>query len=503
MADTKHTLPVALHKLSVALKEKLAKFETDVVEMRARELASKEGKLAKHELCPLCGGADRNGICNCLRKNAVMGYPNSQGDASMTKHSSSASALAPAAPKPQTSVSQANKEMGGFRSLANDPTGPARTPAPMPGKKFNIGAAGRGNPATATASGTIGKAEMSTNYQAKIGIGAKGGKTRAVDFGNVDPKDLGVAKLPGTKKAEKNMGSARSPYGTGAAGHASTKNMPSSLRANINQNTNHSGDERMKKDELPATKAVPEKKVDGAKMPKAGKKIEAKGSGGQLRKDALPARAPEGAGVGGRQPVGQGGGDAHKTAASAGYPKAKLPLAGVGAKGVPQGPPKSVDVDVSSFDKGPAKPSEKFSALQTAGRGEVKRMIADKGPTGNPNAPAPGAAAAQLKADKQAGGVGFLNALIRKFRPLAPAQGQQGSLTSQRFHGTTALRRSEKLYGGKGTDMKKAALALNEMGTCPGCKDKDHPGVCKGLSGMNHNRTMLKVSTKRSAKKSR
>ncbi len=498
MADTKYSLPQVLHILHGALKEKLTKFESDVAEMRARELASTQGKLAKHEMCPLCGGADRNGICNCLKKNAVMGYPNSQGDASMTKHvaSSSAAALAPAAPKPQTSVAQANKELGGFKSIAHSPTGPGARVAPMPAKKFNISGAGRGNAATRTASGTIG------------------------------------APAAPAMKSEKNMGSARSPYGTGAAGHASTKNMPSSLRANINQNTNHSGDERMKKDELPAQKAVPEKKVDGAKMPKAGKKIEAKGSGGQLRKDGLAMRAPEGAGVPGKQPVGQGGGDAHKTAATKAF-ATNIPKPNVApGKKQPKSPmPASVDIDVSDFDTGPAKrtfaPAPAAAApannkLRAAGAADVGRLQGE----GDKHAQA------SLKADKRAGGVGFLNALIRKFRPLAPAQGQQGSLTSQRFHGTTALRRAEpdaltyagaaetkrlsnkkdglKAAGGADVKRMKANKIMGhptgnitkaeDMGDCAVCKKPEAKCLCKGLSGVNHNRTMLSVTPKRSKK---
>ena len=164
--------------------------------------------------------------------------------------------------------------------------------------------------------------------------------------------------------------------------------------------------------------------------------------------------------------------------------------------GPKQPAPASVDVDVSDFDKGPAAAKglpPGPSALRQAGSAEVGRLIAAKGPAGNPNA---AQGAADLASDKQAGGVGFLNALIRKFRPLAPAQGQQGQLTSQRFHGTTALRRGE-------ARMSKAALALAEMGDCAVCKKPESKCLCKGISGVNHNRTMMKVSTKRSAKKSR
>ncbi len=470
MADTNYTLPEALHKLNVALKEKLTKFEADVVEMRARELASKEGKLAKHELCPLCGGADRNGICNCLKKNDKQVTASADkakaAVAPMAKGmpSSSAGALAPPAPRPTTSVSQANKELGGFKSIANSPTGPGRTPAPMPSKKFNIGGAGRGNPATATASGTI-----------------------------------GAPKAPTMGKAE-----------------------------------------------LPAQKAVPEKKVDGSKMPKAGKSADPKkpGSGGEiLKKDAAAMqRAPEGAGVGGKQPVGQGGGDAHKVAATAGSGGPKnIPKPNVApGKKQPKSPmPASVDIDVSDFDKGPAKrtfaPAPAAAApandkLRAAGSADVGRLMGEglKGVKSTMNritAMNGPSAADQLKADKRAGGVGFLNSLIRKFRPLAPAQGQQGSLTSQRFHGATALQRAEpdaltyagaaetkrlsnkkdglKAAGGADVKRMKANKIMGhptgnitkaeDMGNCAVCKKQESKCLCKGLSGVNHNRKMLAV----------
>jgi hypothetical protein len=246
-------------------------------------------------------------------------------------------------------------------------------------------------------------------------------------------------------------------------------------------------------------------------------------------------RAPEGAGVPGKQPKGLGGGDAHKTAATA-----KLPGPGgstpmkPGLKTPAAAPPASVDVDVSDFDKGPAapvkpsrfappapKPSAKFGALNAAGSAEVARM----GGGGVD-------AKAQLKADKKAGGVGFLNALIRKFRPLAPARGQQGLQTSQRFHGALPLARAEndalayaghaevarmkappkpdalKDAGNKDVKRMKANKIMGkiekaeDMGDCAVCHKPESKCLCKGMS-MNHNRTMLKLPTKKSAKKSR
>jgi hypothetical protein len=486
VAETKYTVPQAAQKLAAVLKEKLKAVETEIQTLRTRELQPKEGVLAKHELCPLCGGADRNGVCNCLRKNATAGYgpggedlgaggtgmgmserglkktmesatkllfedkepkkkdvlpkgPSPAANAKvgddkkaggkLTKHqmpSSSAAALAPATAKPATPVPQANHEMGGFQSLAHSPTA-----------------------------------------------------------------------MPGTgRKPIAHMGRPAKPAGSGfsmTAGGASTP------RASVSGTIPVAKAEKQMKQ----VKAVPEKPSKGAKLPAAGKSVDAKkgGTGGEikeLRKDASPMEKK----VPGLQPVGQGGGDAHKVAATAGYPKAKLPLAGVGAKGVPSGPPGSVDVDVSEFDKGPAKPTEKFGALTTAGRGEVKRMIAEKGPAGNPNAKPsvaapmkemvhPNVEQARLNADKRAGGVGFLNALIRKFSPLAPAQGQQGLTSNARFHGATPLRRSEYEK-----PMSKGELALSKMGKCAGCKKVEHAGMCKGL-GYNHSRNMLSVAPKK------
>lgn len=572
MAESNYTLPEVAAKIKDVLQEKLAKFEVDVLEMRTRELTPKEGKLAKHELCPLCGGPDRNGICACLTKNAVQGYspstpgsampsagPQSGGTQPMamaetafdkfkaakqlkknalckmcgyehvgdehvkgrkmnkgetlskeqispsyaakvgitgphtrakanygdgphdqrpaahmgeygklnprdmtpavkgkfeksgtTPHldevkpglekaampSSSAAALAPAAPKPATPVAHANQEMGGFKSLAHSPTampGGAGTMArpPAPGRR-TISSMGRGS---AAAAGTLGKSE--------------------------------------------NQGSARSPYGTGGAGHASQKNMPSALKANMASVAK--GEDKS----IPMSTSAPAATVSGAKMPKAGKSVDTKkpGSGGEikgnpLRKDGLAETKR----VSGMQPVGQGGGDAHKTAATAGVAGQIKGTALPGPSGKKPGLP-SVDVDVSEFDKGKAN-----NALKAAGNAEVGRLAQAAAPKQllHPAVAAQRQAAGQLnvnstsdlKADRKAGGVGFLNALIQKFRPTPAINtniNPDGSpnrtpIKSQRFHGALPLQRDEK----------------------PTVKT-EVPAPAEGLSSANHNRTMLKI----------
>jgi len=505
-----------------AVKPKLEKLATDIRAMRERELA-KHGKP-----CEVCAELKCE---HKLQKNAVQGYPQSTPGSGLpspgpqsggtqpmgmsekmkkdagglsdvgtmskkasemnttphlsdakpgrdfTKHSSSMAATTPAAPRPQTSVTQANKEMGGFQSLAHSPTA-------MPAA---------GGPSLVHGSG-LGRKPI-----AQMG--------RKVTVGGVGTPHGSASGVIANAKSEKNPGSA-SKYGTGGPGHASQKNMPSALKANMAPTAKA---EKEMKRLVPA----PEKAVPGAKMPEAGDSVDAKktGAGGQikanpLRKDAMSAqRAPEGAGVPGKQPVGMGGGDAHKIAGGA--RNIPAPRVGPGTKTPPApGQPSSVDVDVSAFDKGPAKPNEKFGALKAAGRQEVSRVMTANHEAGkNPNAPAGGGQqatdAANLKQDLRGGGVGWLRNLLSRLNPSPTAAElgdkgllpkQKGSLTSARFHGALPLQRGE-------APMSKAALALSKMGSCALCKEAEHPGMCKGLSGVNHNRTMLSVSTK--GKKSR
>lgn len=139
--------------------------------------------------------------------------------------------------------------------------------------------------------------------------------------------------------------------------------------------------------------------------------------------------------------------------------------------------------------------------------------------------------AANLKADKKAGGVGFLNSLISRFKGIgSKAWGQVSGGVRQGpgiAAGMAALHRSEDMdkmdvsaiaHGiGEaaslaGPHIKAAALAVkdkfggkgkpfgkNEFGTCLHCKKDEHGGLCKdemgtappeqtgGLSSINHN----------------
>lgn len=316
MAESNSKLSAPLRKFATDLKAALIKTETQIREMRAREVSTKARKLEKHELCPLCGGPDVNGRCACiaalrkdeggldasggggeqpmamneLKKCASCGKPHAMGKCDLSevtagkdlsKHtmaSSSAGALAPKAPAPATPVGQVNHEMGGFHSLAGGSPAPAAPATLAPSPKMNVGTAGRRQ-------------------------------------GNSQPPVSGV--IPNAK-AEKNFGSARSPLGTGAPGHAKQTNMPSQLKAQMAPTA---------KAELPVVESVPTKAVTGTKLPKKGtdKTPDKQGSGGEIKKGAklskaMPAvagAAPAGKGVPGKQPIGQGGGDAHKVAGGA------------------------------------------------------------------------------------------------------------------------------------------------------------------------------------------
>ena len=347
MAESNSKLPAPLQKFAKDLRETLIKAETNIREMRAREASTKTKKLEKHELCPLCGGPDVNGRCKCiegLQKNAQAGYgpggedlgaqggggmPMGMSEAPMkkcgpgcsggkhmdkcdlsevtrgkdlsksgttphldeakpakdlSKHmaSSSAGALAPPKPRPATPVAAVNHELGGFQSLAHSPTAMPSAAGP--------------------------------------GLASGGARKPLAHMGRGGVSNSATSGMIPNAKAEKNYGSARSPYGTGGPGHASQKNMPSNLKANMAPTA---------KGELPVVNAEPEKAVKGAKAPKAGadKTAKKQGSGGEIKKGtklqkdgAAMTKAPPGKGVPGKQPVGQGGGDAHKVASTAKLP---------------------------------------------------------------------------------------------------------------------------------------------------------------------------------------
>ncbi len=289
--------------------------------------------------------------------------------------------------------------------------------------------------------------------------------------------------------------------------------------------------------------------------PKTGKKFKIP-RGGKLKKhgDAMPKAAdarPAPSGIPGKQPVGQGGGDGFKvpkaisamgandikqtapSAANATKDKASLPKAPAAAMpkagmhpdtkaslaaapspkaawagaGLPSlkaklqnvqaahalapKPLPSVDVDVSDFAQKPA--AAPAAARPTA-------IVARQ--------PSPGAKQ-QLAADKRAGGVGFLNNLISRFRkpPAASVPTSTGSARATfgapaaaapaaRFHGALPLQRSEP--DAKKPAKAKKAFALDK---CAMCRKAEHTGMCKaemappteGLSSINHNRRMLSI----------
>jgi hypothetical protein len=598
VAESNRKLSAPLQKFATDLKAVLLKTETQIREMRAREASTKERKLEKHELCPLCGGPDVNGRCKCietLAKNAQLGYGpgasmgasggggtqpmamaelckncgkahdmgkcdmddvrpgkdlakktpegisektmhklkdeyghdkegkskayatanaiangtvNHKAEMKTTPHlddvkpglakmgmpTSSAAALAPKKPAPTTPIHQANQELGSMTSLAHSPTA-------MPG--------------------TAPKKPIAH-------MGRTGGSGFSMTAGGANTPRASVSGSIPNAKAELNPGSA-SKYGTGGPGHATQANMPSALKA-------VAAPVAKGENAMVYPKVAAEKAVDGAKAPKKGKDAtpDKQGSGGEIKagkglSKAAPAmgKAPAGKGVPGKQPVGQGGGDAHKVAgnkpavgavkpaakpaggnanvqalrgkladiqaqrAKPAHPAVAASLADVKALR-PGGNPASVDVDVSDFDQGAAAPAGKPTLGQ-----RLKANPAAAAPAGG-GADALSGARDKMNlaaASKQKGGVGFLRGLFSMFhspKAQAPAPGapqQQGSLTSKRFHGATALQRGEM-------DMRKAALSLTK-------KDLEADELDKGLMSANHNRRMLSVTPKRRGKKNR
>lgn len=563
MAESNSKLSKPLQKFATDLKAMLQKTETQIREMRAREVSTKERKLEKHELCPLCGGPDVNGRCKCiaaLQKNADAGYGPGAEDggaggggggepmgmsemkkddtvgalakcgscggvgkhmdkcdlsevtkgkdlskAALTSHAQSS--MGAPAPKPATPVGQVNHEMGGFKSLT--------------GAHPAVGGGGggiAGLPATRKPVHAMGRPTMSVS-----------------------------GSIPNAK-AEMGAGDKR----YGGPGHASQKNMPSALKENMAPTA---------KAEIPATKVAPEAAVKGAKAPKPGKDATPakQGSGGEIKKGAklskampapAPGKAPAGKGVGGKQPVGQGGGDAHKVAAPAkgGAPApapkpglAKLKAAGTAEVGRQKGvanvqrlkgdlanvqaqKDKAAGMDLHSLAAGakagaakpaakPPLPSVDVDVSDLAGPTSMSKLGPAGAPAGNPGAlkaaTRPGTVndvrgqmndAANLAADKKAGGVGFLRGLFSMFHQpkqslaqagaLAPKWQQQGQLTSQRFNGARPLQRSEKAP----MDMKKAALSLTKKDLeNDGFGKEEMPAPTEGLSSINHNRRMLSV----------
>lgn len=280
--------------------------------------------------------------------------------------------------------------------------------------------------------------------------------------------------------------------------------------------------------------------ADKAGMPKAGKDIPEEGSGGKvtkgknLAKAAVPAKAaaPAGAvpqkpkavvGVPGKQPVGEGGGDAFKTSVGqankemAGFKSiasnpTAMPAAGVHpatAAGLKDVKSLSPNAQSAASWKGQGLP------------GLLNRLKSVQAPK-----PAPGAA---WKGQGLPGLLGRLKSV--QAAKLAPGQ---GLLTSKRFHGALPLQRSEHdtkekmdtLFGAdpkvlhpsdkKAKPVKKAEPLMKKpahgLGNCALCSKEEHSGMCKtdgmaggtmpsqGLMSANHSRTMLRVGPMKRSK---
>jgi hypothetical protein len=234
------------------------------------------------------------------------------------------------------------------------------------------------------------------------------------------------------------------------------------------------------KGELPAVHAAPEKKVPGAALPKAGKdqgsdkdasggKLVKKSEGfltklvkAELRKDlasakpgAMPlpgAAAPKPpkavVGVPGKQPVGQGGGDAHKIApAAASVAHANKELGGFKSIAAsPFMPGKKQIVGAQKFGKDEMAPAYgKKVGVVTHGDPTAQRPVSMAGP--------------QVQA------TGVANT------PAASTPQSRSPILRRRVSGMVA---------------SQAALARNE-------EDPSGEPMDKGLSGVNHNRKLLVV----------
>jgi hypothetical protein len=387
LTKDEYTIDEAKAAIAQVLKDKVAAHSTQLQKLREREV--RRAPMAKGELCLLCAQLPK--ACNCLKK---------------------------------ATAEEANREMGGFRSIASSPTfgGGKLTNAPKPQTR-----SGNGNRATA---GVIPNAKAETAP-------------------TIAPRQA-----------------------------AEMRPMP------------------------------------GAKLPDDAKSKVApggEGSGGDIEKRDMAAGAPAPAarpvvGVGGKQPVGQGGGDAHKVphpAPAAGADPTSSTAAGLAdvKSMAPNAPHPATSAGLHNVQALAPK-----AAWSGAGLPKLKAALAGvkaaktapaAAPAGAPPAAAPPLASArpapapppaispvhdkaQIAADKRAGGVGFLNNLISRFsrnKPAAsmptpgmePARQGGGPVQSQRFHGARPLQRSEK-----------GPFALDK---CAMCTKSEHAGLCKDAMG--------------------
>lgn len=389
------TFPQAATELAKALKTKVQEHQTQIEELRAKELRkSSGGKLTKHELCALCSNALSKCKCTGLKK------------------------------------SEGCKECGGVGAHPKTCSLALKNPKVM------------------------GKSEM-----CKSGCGKS-------HMGKCDLSEVKVVK-----------------------------------------------------DEIPMVHAAPEKTRKGVKLPgqKKSKVVPAPGSGGEIIKksafsDALHtaagAKPPVGpakgvVGVGGKQPVGMGGGDAHKVPQA--VPATPLPQVNrelAGAKSIAGGGLPTA----GAIGKLPHSPGlmPRAGNVQKPIAGSFVTRKDEVSPAGAPPAGAaqPIRDQANLAADKKAGGVGWLNALHAHVnRPKATKVSHDVMTVRDQMNvanpppaaaapaGAGPVRASGKPSTYAGTK-GMAALARGEKKA----EKTEVPAPTGGLSSINHNRRLMKIT---------
>jgi hypothetical protein len=361
----------------------------------------------------------------------------------------------------KASAEEANREMKGFKSVASSPTfgGGSLTNAPKTPPR-----SGNGNRAT---SGVI------PNAKAECGMGPKKFKIPGKKGGKLKKH---TAAMPGADARPAASGvPGKQPVGQGGGDafkvpHAATTASLNDVRQMAPAAANATKD----KAALPGAKppnAAP--KPAAAALPKAGMHPDTKASLG-----AVQASAPKAAWAG------------------AGLPNLKAKLQGVQAAHALAPKPAAAAPAAAPV----VAPKQMAHPNVAAARAKVGA---------NPATGMGGSPASQLAADKRAGGVGFLNNLISRFRrpaaapvaaaPAASAPAAAAPATapvrSQRFHGAMPLQRSEP-------DAKKPKGVFGDD-KCLNCKKSEHSGMCKeempapdeGMSSINHNRNMLRVGS--------
>lgn len=345
--------------LAKGLKERLDAHASKLELLRARELRKSAGRpLAKSDLCPLCGNLDTPATCTCLRKtetkkDEVAGYGGDASSGDSMAMSEMCKSCGKAGDLCKCATCKAELGKSDDKMLAS--LGKSEK-CKTPGCDNEVGGASRQ------------RLHPSSGYCPSCYSPDKhlgDWSDNALEARHSQTKDPRVAaeiqrRAKPVKKDEKSVANANKEL-------KGFKSIATNLVAPIKTKPT------MKAETMPRAKSVPEAPVAGAREPKAGKKIEAEGSGGQtkpsLKKNALaaimgkgitqqsplhgdkphdptaihklplpgmtdpkvggahpetaaalaalkPVKAPKGVtGVPGKQPPGMGGGDAHKVAA--------------------------------------------------------------------------------------------------------------------------------------------------------------------------------------------